>query len=140
MAGSTRQAGSGGESPVVRNGPANRLRRAAEQQGLYMKSKPIAVFTTAGILEDARKLASTLIEQKLAACAQISEIQSFYAWKNKIQNDQEFRIIFKTTKDKYKDVEKAILKIHSYDLPAIYAVDVDELYKPYGDWVNESLK
>ena len=38
------------------------------------------------------------------------------------------------------DVEKAILKIHSYDLPAIYAVDVDEFYKPYGDWVNESLK
>ena len=48
--------------------------------------------------------------------------------------------MFKTTKDKYKDVEKAILKIHAYDLPAIYAVDVDELYKPYGDWVNESLK
>ena len=48
--------------------------------------------------------------------------------------------MFKTTKDKYKDVEKAILKIHSYDLPVGYAVDVDELYKPYGDWVNESIK
>ena len=69
-----------------------------------------------------------------------SEIESFYTWENDVQNDQEFRIMFKTTKDKYKDVEKAILKIHPYDLPAIYAVDVDELYKPYGDWVNESLK
>ena len=105
-----------------------------------MKSKPIAVFTTAGSLEDARKLATTLVEQKLAACAQISEIESFYTWDKDVQNDQEFRIMFKTTKDKYKDVEKAILKIHSYDLPAIYAVDVDEFYKPYGDWVNESLK
>jgi periplasmic divalent cation tolerance protein len=105
-----------------------------------MKSKPIAVFTTDGSLEDARKLAKTMIEQKLAACAQISEIESFYIWENDVQNDQEFRIMVKTTKDKYKDVEKAILKIHSYDLPAIYAVDVDKLYKPYGDWVNESLK
>jgi len=105
-----------------------------------MKSKPIAVFTTAGSLEDARKLAKTMIEQKLAACAQISEIESFYIWENDVQNDQEFRIMVKTTKDKYKDVEKAILKIHSYDLPAIYAVDVDKFYKPYGDWVNESLK
>ena len=105
-----------------------------------MKSKPIAVFTTTDGLEEARKLAKTLVEQKLAACAQISEIESFYTWDKEVQNDQEFRIMFKTTKDKYKDVEKAILKIHSYDLPAIYAVDVDELYKPYGDWVNESLK
>ena len=105
-----------------------------------MKSKPIAVFTTTDGLEEARKLATTLVEQKLAACAQISEIESFYTWENDVQNDQEFRIMVKTTKDKYKDVEKAILKIHSYDLPAIYAVDVDELFKPYGNWINELLK
>ena len=105
-----------------------------------MKSNTIAVFTTTDSLEEARELTKTLVEQKLAACAQISEIESFYTWDKEVQNDQEFRIMFKTTKDKYKDVEKAILKIHSYDLPAIYAVDVDELYKPYGDWVNESLK
>ena len=105
-----------------------------------MKSNTIAVFTTTDSLEEARKLTKTLVEQKLAACAQISEIESFYTWDKEVQNDQEFRIMFKTTKDKYKDVEKAILKIHSYDLPAIYAVDVDELFKPYGDWVNELLK
>ena len=105
-----------------------------------MKSNTIAVFTTTDSLEEARKLTKSLVEQKLAACAQISEIESFYTWDKEVQNDQEFRIMFKTTKDKYKDVEKAILKIHSYDLPAIYAVDVDELYKAYGDWVNESIK
>ncbi|MEC7736611.1 MAG: divalent-cation tolerance protein CutA [Candidatus Neomarinimicrobiota bacterium] len=105
-----------------------------------MKSNTIAVFTTTDSLEEARELTKTLVEQKLAACAQISEIESFYTWENGVQNDQEFRIMVKTTKDKYKDVEKAILKIHSYDLPAIYAVDVDELYQPYGDWVNESIK
>ena len=105
-----------------------------------MKSNTIAVFTTTNSLEEARKLTKSLVEQKLAACAQISEIESFYTWDKEVQNHQEFRIMFKTTKDKYKDVEKAILKIHSYDLPAIYAVDVDELYKPYDDWVNESIK
>ena len=103
-----------------------------------MKSKPIAVFTTAGNLEDARKLATTLVEQKLAACAQISEIESFYTWENEVQNDQEFRIMFKTTKDKYKDVEKAILKIHTYDLPAIYAVDIDDIHEPLGEWIADN--
>ena len=105
-----------------------------------MKSINITVFTTTDNLEEARKLAKTLVEQKLAACAQISEIESFFTWENDVQNGQEFRIMFKTIKDKYKDMERAILKIHSYDLPAIYAVDVDELYKPYGDWFNKSLK
>lgn len=100
----------------------------------------IAIFTTTDNLKEARKLAKTLVEQKLVACTQISDIESFYNWENNVQNDQEFRIMFKTTKNKYKDVERAILKIHSYDLPAIYAVDVDELYKPYGDWLNKSLK
>ena len=105
-----------------------------------MKLINITVFTTTDNLEEARKLAKTLVEQKLAACAQISKIESFYTWENDVQNDQEFRIMFKTTKDKYKDMEKTILKTHSYDLPAIYAVDVDELHKPYGDWINKSLK
>ncbi|MEC9456597.1 MAG: divalent-cation tolerance protein CutA [Candidatus Neomarinimicrobiota bacterium] len=100
----------------------------------------IAIFTTTNNLEEARKLGKTLVEQKLVACTQISDIESFYNWENNVQNDQEFRIMFKTTKNKYKDVEREILKIHSYDLPAIYAVDVDELYKPYGDWLNKSLK
>lgn len=100
----------------------------------------IAIFTTTDNLKEARKLAKTLVEQKLVACTQISDIESFYNWENNVQNDQEFRIMFKTTKNKYKDVEREILKIHSYDLPAIYAVDVDELYKPYGDWLNKSLK
>ena len=48
--------------------------------------------------------------------------------------------MFKTTKDRYKEVEKAILELHSYDLPAIYTVDMDELYEPYGDWIKESIK
>ena len=105
-----------------------------------MKSNMIAIFTTTDNLKEARKLAKTLVEQKLVACTQISDIESFYNWENNVQNNQEFRIMFKTTKNKYKDVEREILKIHSYDLPAIYAVDVDELYKPYGDWLNKSLK
>ena len=74
-----------------------------------MIPKPIAVFTTTDSLKEARKLAQTVVGKKLAACAQISEIESFYTWENDVQNDQEFRIMVKTTKDKYKDVEKAIL-------------------------------
>ena len=52
-----------------------------------MLSKPITVFTTADNLEEARKLAKKVVGKKLAACAQISEIESFYTWENDVQND-----------------------------------------------------
>ena len=103
-----------------------------------MISKPITVFTTTYSLEEARKLAQTVVGKKLAACAQISEIESFYTWENKVQNESEFRILFKTTRERYKDLEKAILELHSYDLPAIYAVDIDNTHEPFGEWIADN--
>ena len=103
-----------------------------------MISKPITVFTTTDSLEEARELAQTAVGKKLAACAQISEIESFYTWENKVQNESEFRILFKTTRERYKDLEKAILELHSYDLPAIYAVDIDNIHEPFGEWIADN--
>jgi periplasmic divalent cation tolerance protein len=59
--------------------------------------KPIAVVTTVASREEAHRLARMLVERKLAACAQISEIESVYRWKGEVQQEPEFRILFKTT-------------------------------------------
>ena len=105
-----------------------------------MLSKPITVFTTADNLEEARKLAKKVVGKKLAACAQISEIESFYTWNNEVQNDSEFRILFKTTRERYKDLKKAILELHSYDLPAICAIDIDNIHEPFGEWIVDNSR
>jgi periplasmic divalent cation tolerance protein len=97
--------------------------------------KTIVVFTTIDSLEDARAIASALVERKLAACVQVSTIESVYAWQGAVQNDTEYRVVAKTTADRYADVEAAILDLHTYDLPAIYALDVAEAYAPYAEWV-----
>ena len=97
--------------------------------------KTIVVLTTIDNLEDARAIASALVERKLAACVQVSEIESVYTWQGAVQNDTEYRVMAKTTADRYPDVEAAILDLHSYDLPAIYALDVAEIYAPYAEWV-----
>src|ERR1035437_3190161 len=99
--------------------------------------KLIAVYTTVANLEDARKIAKALVERKLVACAQISEIQSFYSWKGEVQNDQEFRILLKTTDARYKAVEAAVRALHSYELPAIFAVAIEHAYEPYAAWIEE---
>lgn len=99
--------------------------------------KTIAVFTTTDSLERARTIAAALVERKLAACAQISTIESLYTWQGATQNEQEFRVLVKTTFERYADVEAAIRELHSYDLPAIFAFEMVRAYAPFSAWVIE---
>jgi len=102
------------------------------------KSKPIIIFTSTNSLIEARKLARILVEKKIVACAQISEIESYYFWERKVLNEPEFRILFKTTKNKYKDVEKVLHKLHSYELPVIYSLNIDDIYNPFSKWIFDN--
>jgi len=98
--------------------------------------KHIAVITTVGALAEARSMARALVERKLAACAHISEVESFYRWKGAVQNEKEFRILFKTTSERYQAIEAAIRELHSYELPAIQSFAFDQVYAPYAAWID----
>lgn len=102
--------------------------------------KLIAVLTTTGSEEEARAIAASLVERRLAACVQVSPIESVYRWDGAIQHDREFRVFAKTTSERYPDLETAIRELHSYDLPAIYAIDLDQVSPPYAEWVCESVR
>lgn len=97
--------------------------------------KLIAVLTTTGSREEAEKIARFLVERKLAACAQVSAIESVYTWEGAVQQESEYRLFIKTTGDRYADVEAAVLELHSYELPAIYALGLEQVYEPYAEWV-----
>ncbi|MEJ8851819.1 divalent-cation tolerance protein CutA [Variovorax rhizosphaerae] len=99
---------------------------------------PIAVVTTVGSRAEAQAMARALVERKLAACAQISEIESFYTWEGAVQNEPEFRVLFKTTRERYAAVESAIRELHSYDLPAIHAIAFEHIHAPYAQWVEDN--
>lgn len=97
--------------------------------------KYIAVVTTVATRAEAEAMAKSLVERKLAACAQISEIRSFYVWDGAVQNEPEQRVLFKTTDERYAELEAAIRQLHSYDLPAIHAYALAHVYAPYGEWI-----
>lgn len=99
----------------------------------------IAVLTTIDSEERARAIADTLVERGLAACVQISEIDSVYSWQGAVQKDCEYRLVAKTLASRYADVEAAIRELHSYDLPGIYAVPLTEVFTPYAEWVAENV-
>jgi periplasmic divalent cation tolerance protein len=98
----------------------------------------IAVVTTVANREEARRMARALVERRLAACAQISEIESFYTWKGAVQNEPEFRVLFKTLERSYAEVERAIRELHSYELPAIHAFAFEHVLPAYGEWIEQS--
>lgn len=102
--------------------------------------KIIDVFTTVGNEIEANIIAKKVVDLNLAACAQVSQVNSFYHWNGKVQNKIEFKILFKTIPINYKSIESLILSIHSYELPSIYSVQTDEILQPYQDWIIENSK
>ena len=100
--------------------------------------KSVAVYTTVSTIEDAESLARAVVSARLAACAQLEKIESIYSWKNEIRNEPEVRIVFKTTAEKYGELEKLLTELHPYEIPAIYAVEVCCSYRPYAVWLAEN--
>ncbi len=99
----------------------------------------IAVATTVGSEPAARSMAQELVSRRLAACAQISPIESFYWWKGAVHNDREYRILIKTSADRYAALEAAIRELHPYELPEIHAHCLDRVHEPYAAWVRDSV-
>lgn len=93
--------------------------------------------TTIDDADRARDIAGALVRDKLAACVQISTIDSVYEWQGEIQDDREYRLLIKTTAARYPAVEAAIRKLHTYDLPAILAFEAVEACDEFADWVAE---
>ena len=100
----------------------------------------LLVVTTVDDRGEAGRLARELVERGLAACAQISSIESVYAWKGAVEQGAEFRILFKVATGAYDAAEAAIRELHSYELPAIHAIPVERAWAPYRDWVEANSR
>lgn len=100
----------------------------------------ILITTTSDNREELEKIAALLIEQKLAACCQISgPIASWYTWNDKLESTNEWVCSIKTLKRQFTDVKIAIARLHHYDEPQIVAVDICCASDGYKNWVRNSM-
>jgi periplasmic divalent cation tolerance protein len=99
---------------------------------------PWLVVTTVGTAEQAHALAREMVERRLAACAQITAIQSIYRWQGAVEEAAEYRVLFKTRAVLHAALQSALLAAHPYELPAIHALQVAQAYGPYAEWVRTS--
>ena len=100
----------------------------------------IAVVTTVATREQAQALARALVELRLAACVQISAIESVYRWEGAVQSEPEFRLLCKTTAACWPAIEAAICARHGYALPQICAFALDPVNASYAAWVESECR
>ena len=101
----------------------------------------IIVLTNTGSQEEARKIASALVERKLAACVNIIPgVESTYWWRGKIETAPEWTLLIKTVRSNFQAVRNAIRELHSYDLPECIALVIDDGSPEYLNWIGESLR
>ena len=90
--------------------------------------------------EHARRIATALVEERLAACVQIVPgIESVYRWKGAIETANETLLLIKTAQSKWDGLLAAVQRLHPYEVPEILAVPVERGLESYLDWMDGAL-
>ena len=90
--------------------------------------------------DSAQSIAEHLIDQSLAACVNILPgIKSIYSWQGKRESSQELLLVIKTTKNVYETLEKAIIRLHPYELPEVIAVNIENGSESYLNWISNCI-
>jgi periplasmic divalent cation tolerance protein len=107
---------------------------------LAKPSQLLVVVTNLPSLEAAQSLARSLVEEKIAACVQVSSgIQSIYRWEGKVCEESEVLLSAKTTTNQWSTIFSFIQKNHPYDLPEILAFTPEQYSEQYGAWVSSEV-
>jgi len=96
------------------------------------------VFTTTSE-KDSDAIARILVKEKLAACVNLIPIRSIYFWKGKIEEDKEYLLIIKTKTSVIDKLKKKLKEIHSYEVPELIVLPIEDGLPAYLNWLNETI-
>ena len=99
---------------------------------------PILVcLTTVTDQDQARQMAGSLLERRIAACVQIDgPIESHYRWEGKLCCEQEYRLVIKTSLRQQTQLRDMIRELHPYDQPEIVVLESFDVDAGYASWVE----
>ena len=94
------------------------------------------VYVTAADTEEANKIGRRLVEEQLAACANILPgATSIFRWQGKVEEASEAVLILKTTEQRLERLIERAKSLHSYECPCIEALPVVEGNRDFLEWV-----
>ena len=101
----------------------------------------IVIFCTVPDDETAERLATGLVEKRLAACVKvIPGVRSFYRWEGKLEVGSEIQLLIKTQRSHFKAIDAWIDEQHPYDVPELVAIPASDVGKPYAEWALEQTQ
>lgn len=100
----------------------------------------LQVITTTDSRASAERIATELVQRRLAGCVQIvGPIWSAYRWKGAVESAEEWQCVAKTRGDLYGKVEQEIRSLHPYEEPEILATAISQGSESYLRWLQSEL-
>ncbi len=91
--------------------------------------------------ERAELIARRLVDERLAACAQVpGEMTSFYWWKEEVKRERERFLFIKTREDLVQAIQEVLADIHPYEVPELILLPVVGGLPAYLDWFQTELR
>jgi len=106
---------------------------------LLLSSDFVVVFCTAPP-DSPGRLARLIVEERLAACVNISQVRSTFLWEGKVNEEAEDLLIIKTEKLKVEKLAARIREVHPYELPEIIVLPIVGGDEGYLKWISESVR
>jgi periplasmic divalent cation tolerance protein len=99
------------------------------------------VFCTVPDAATAERIATALVEERLAACVNaVPGIASTYRWQGKVERASEVLLVLKCAADRYPLLEARIRALHPYTTPEVVALAIAEGSAPFLEWITESTR
>jgi periplasmic divalent cation tolerance protein len=104
--------------------------------GAFVTDK-IVVFVTCESRLQAEEVAQAVVTEKLAACVNVLPgIRSCYVWEGQLTWSDEVLLVIKTRKARFEPLRDRIKALHSYQVPEIVSLAIDDALQAYSDWID----
>ena len=99
------------------------------------------VYVTAKDTAEAKRIAKTVVEARLAACANVlGVIESVYWWEGNVCEGEEVALVLKTSADRKNELIDRIKQLHSYDCPCIVCLPIADGNPDFLEWIADETK
>lgn len=100
----------------------------------------VVVFVTVSSTREGKRIAETLVRERLAACINVLRgLTSHYWWKGRVETSREELLMIKTRRSRFSALAKRVRALHSYTVPEIIALPVVSGQRDYLRWIDSSL-
>src|SRR5436190_24275552 len=101
-----------------------------------MPEEVLVVLVTFPDAETARRIVTTLVEERVAACGNlVPGIESIYRWQGAVETANEVLVVLKTEGSRYEALETRLKELHPYEVPECLALSVTKGSQPYLRWL-----